>query len=326
MVILEIMRILKTLLILIFFTHFAHAKDIYPTFILISKGHVLDFVYENAKLYVANDAGSIEVFDLTKQEKVDEIIVPKLITSKNETIAAKIISIDRYKGKTLFVTNTTKAFRNVWIHDGKQLKQLIGPKDKMSIKQAKFIDETNYLFGTLGHELIVYNTQDNYKAYTKHVENSAFTDMTLTLDKKHVLTSSESGRVTLSQTNNGKVLKIFESLNVDNIYKIAYANQTLITAGQDRRVGVYANNQEPYYIKSDFLVYCASLNPSATLGIYSSGEDNNLQLFDIKNGEKKDTLIGHYGIPSTIKFINDKELFSAGYENNIFYWNLHLHD
>lgn len=318
------MQTIKTLLIIILLTSSAYTKDIYPTFILKSKGHVLDFVYEDAKLYVANDKGSIEIFDLRTQQLIDEIIVPTLQTTKGEVIEAKVISIDRYKGKTLFVTNSTKAYRNVWLHDGIKLKRIITPKNKMSIKKAKFIDENNYLFGTLGHEIIVYNNQDNYKAYTKHLENSAFTDMTLSSDKKRVLTSSESGRVTLSEVSSGKVLEIFESLNVDNIYKIAYAKETLITAGKDRRVGVYAKDQEPYYIKSDFLVYCAALNPSATLGIYSSGEQNELQLFNIKSGKKKDKLIGHYAIPSTIKFINEKELFSAGYENNIFYWNLYL--
>ena len=301
-----------------------HAQDVYPTFILKSKGFVNDFVYDNAKLYVANDMGSVEIFDLQTQQLIDEIKVPKEISAKQELFTPKVISVDRMNNKTLFVSTTTKGFRNVWVHNGTTTKQLITTKDKMSIKIAKFLDDNNYLFGTLGHEITLYNSNDNYKAYTQHVENSTFTDMVLSEDKKYILSASESGRVSLSETKTGQTIKSFESLNVDQINKIAYANSNLITAGQDRRVGVYANNQDPYYIKSDFIVYCTSINPSGQWGIYSSDENNTLQLFEIKSGKKIHQLIGHYAVPSTIKFINEKELFSAGYENNIFYWNLHL--
>lgn len=39
-------------------------------------------------------------------------------------------------------------------------------------------------------------------------------------------------------------------------------------------------------------------------------------------GNKTDRLIGHTAIPSTIKFFDEVGLFSAGYENRIFYWHL----
>ena len=318
------MKELKFKLFVILFSTAIFAKDIYPTFILSSKGFVNDFVYDNAKLYVANDIGSIEIFDLQKQERVDEIIIPKLYTTDGKEVNPNILSIDRYKNKILFVSTTLKGFRNVWLHDGKKLKLLINKEKKLAIKKAKFIDEENFMFGTLGHEIILYNTKDNYKTYTKHVEGSAFTDMTLSFDKQRVLTSSESGRVTLSEVKTGKVLEIFESQNVDNIYNISYENGNLITAGQDRRVGVYRKNEKPYYIKSEFMVYSVALNTQGSIGVYSSNEKSHLQLFDVKSGKKGDKLIGHYAAPSKIKFINNKELFSAGYENNIFYWNLYL--
>lgn len=319
------MNIFKNLCLLLLCTIPVIAKDIYPTFILSSKGHVLDFVYDNAKLYVANDIGTIEVFDLRKQERVHEIVLPKEKTSRDELITPKIISIDKYKNHLLFVTTTAKAYREVWLYDGAKLKKLISTDKKMTIKQANFIDEKNILLATLGHEVTLYNQTDNYKSYTKHIENSTFSHLQLSSDKKHVLSGSESGRVSLTDVQTGKILKIYESLNVDNINKISYANNTLITAGQDRRVAVYMPQKE-YYIQNDFIVYSTAINPTATLGVYSSNEQNHLQLFNIQTGEKLHTLIGHYAIPNNIKFINEKEFFSTGYENNIFYWNLNLID
>ncbi len=137
-----------------------------------------------------------------------------------------------------------------------------------------------------------------------------------------MVTSSESGQITISDVKTGKIIKKLPPLNLDKVYQLAYKNGTIITGGQDRRVGVYPKDGKPYYLKSDFLVYSVALSPSGKLGLYASGENSELQLFDIKTGKKLDILKGHYAIPTTIKFYDENSLFSAGYENKIFYWRL----
>ena len=109
---------------------------------------------------------------------------------------------------------------------------------------------------------------------------------------------------------------------MDNIYKVAYKNGNIITAGQDRRVGVYPKEGKPYYIRSDFLVYAVGLSPNGKIGVYSSSEKSDLQLFNVASGKKTDRLVGHVAIPSTIRFFSHEGFFSAGYENRIFYWHL----
>jgi WD40 repeat protein len=74
--------------------------------------------------------------------------------------------------------------------------------------------------------------------------------------------------------------------------------------------------------KSDFLVYSVGLNPNGDTGVYSSGEENHLQVFDIKTKKNLNRLIGHNSLPTNIKFFNEKELFSSGNENKIFYWKI----
>lgn len=311
----------KICLILLLF-NYLFAKDIKPIFTLETRDLVYDFVLDGTKLYVANDFGTIEVFDLFKKKKIDEIVLPPIFTTQGKRVTPKIISVDRYNGKTIFVSTTLKGFREVWIHDGFNLKKIIKEEDKLSIRKVKFIDDEKFILGTIGHEIILYDTSDNHKVYRKHIEQSAFSDVVLSEDKKTMISSSESGRVSLIDVRSGQVLDIFESQNVDNIYKVSYKNGTIITAGQDRRVGVYQKDEDAYYIQSDFLVYSVGLNPDATRGVYSSGEENHLQVFDIKTKQKLNKLIGHNTVPTNIKFFNEKELFSSGDENKVFYWKI----
>lgn len=312
---------MKKLSVLLILTSMLFAKDIKPVFVLETRALVYDFVLDGKNLYASNEMGTIEVFDLFKQKKIDEIILSSLF-AKNKKARPKIISVDRLNGKTLFVSTTLKGFREVWLHDGKDLKQIIKEEDKLSIRKARFINDEKFIFGTVGHEVVLYDTSDNYKAYTKHVEQSAFSDMMLSEDKKTMVSSSESGRVSLLDVETGDVIEKFESQNVDNIYKLSYKNGTIVTAGQDRRVAVYQKNKKPYYIKSDFLVYSVGLNTSGEIAAYSSGEENYLQVFNVKTQKMLNRLVGHKSVPTNIRFFNEKELFSSGDENKIFYWRI----
>ena len=298
------------------------SKEIKPAFILKSKGLVNDFVLDGLELYVANNEGSVEIFNIEKEEKVGEIFIDPLLTTKDVWTNVKILSVDRYKGKTLIVSTAKDGYRNVWIDDGKKLTLLINTKKKSTVKEARFVNEKDFVYGTLGYDIARYTLNDSYHAYKNQIEESAFSDMVLSEDKTTMITASESGQVTVIDVKSGKVLKQPKPLNLDNIYKLDYKNGNIITAGQDRRVGVYPKNGEPYYLKSKFLVYCVGLSPSGKIGIYSANENNDLQLFNVSTGKKTDILTGHDSVPSTIKFFNEDGFFSAGYGYRIYYWNL----
>lgn len=313
---------IKIVLFLLLFYHDMFAKDIKPAFIMQTSGLVNDFVIDKDKLYVGTNAGMVDIFDLRERKLHDQIFIKPMRSGQGELIPSNVISVDRHEGKTLIVTTAENAFRNVWLHDGENLRAVIKTKDKKVIRKARFIDEDHFMFGSAGYEMTKYTLNDNYSIYKSHIEPSAFSDMELSEDKSIMITASESGIVTVTDVETGKVLKKHESLNVDNIYKVAYKNGNIITAGQDRRVGVYPKEGKPYYIKSDFLVYAVGLSPSGKTGVYSSSEASDLQLFDVKSGTKTDRLVGHDAVPSTIRFFSEKGFFSAGYENRIFYWHL----
>lgn len=309
-----------TLILLIAFSLFA--KDIRPTTVYKSVGFVNDFVVNGNRLFVAGDAGVVDVFDIKSAKIVNQISLPPLTSSIKQIIPADILSVDYLNGKLLILSVGDNSYRNVWIYENNRLKQIIDEGKKLVIKRAKFVNDEKIMFATIGSDIMLYDTKEAYSLYNTHVSSSTMGDIALSFDKKEMAMSDESGEVNIIDVATSKVLKSHNSQNVDNVYKVAYSNGTIITAGQDRRVGVYQKNQKPYYINSDFLVFCVGLTPSGNLGIYSSGEENALQLFDIKTKVKYDRLVGHKNIVNNIAFINEKELFSSSRGNSVYYWKL----
>jgi len=314
--------LLKTLFLLLTFTYVLSAKEITPLFRLHSVGFVSDFVVDGPYLYVANDRGSVDIFDLNTKAIVDQIILEPLTNLEGLLVPAAIHSVDRLHGKTLMVSSGVSGYRNVWIHEKGQLSQVVNETQKLFIKEARFVGDERLMFGTFGSELILYDSVEAFPLYTAHISQSTLGDFVLSASKEKMAMSDESGAITLVDVNTSEVEAVLESQNVDNVYHIALEKDVIITAGQDRRVGVYASNRKAYYIKSDFLVYCVGLSPSAKIGIYSSGEDNNLQLFNVASKQKGDVLVGHKNIITQIKFINEKQLFSSGRGNEILFWQL----
>ena len=297
------------------------AKDIVPLFRLHATGVVSDFVIDADKLYAATDRGTVDIFDLKTHSIIDQIIIAPLTTTRGELIPAKIHGVDHLNGKTLVLSSGKNSFRNVWIYENRTLRQIVDENKKLFIKEARFINDERMMFGSFGSEMILYDIAESYQVYKRQITQSTLGDITLGAYNKMIM-SDESGEVRVIDIESSKVEQVHTGQNLDNVYKIAYANGTIITAGQDRRVVVYQKNREPYYIKSDFLVYCVGISPSGKTGVYSSGVDSDLQLFNTRTKAKGNRLIGHFATVNTIKFINEKELFSSGEEKDIFFWKI----
>ena len=298
------------------------AKNIKPIVTIETSGLVSDFVEDGGYLYVATDAGVVDIIDLSSQKIVKQINFEPMETSTGEYVPTRIHSIDRFQGKTLFVTSDISAYRNVWIDNGKKLKKIIDIEKHMMPKSAFFTNEGKIVFGSFGSDITLYDNEENYKLYDTHISESTMGGMILSQNKKKMVISDESGTVKLIDVKSSKVEKVFSSEHVDNIYRVAYSNGIILTAGQDRRVGVYSDNKKAFHIKSDFLVYSVGLSPSGATGIYSSGTEHHLQLFNTDNGEKADILVGHFATPNKIMFINENSIISTGDENKIFFWQI----
>lgn len=309
-------------ILFLFITISLFAKDIRPFTTYKSVGFVNDFVVNGSRLFVANDEGIVDIFDIKSAKIINQISLPPLISSLKQIVPADILSVDYLNGKLLILSVGNNSYRNVWIYKDNKLRQIIDERKKLVIKKAKFISDEKIIFATMGSDVILYDIKELYTPYNTHISSSTMGDIALSQDKKEMAVSDESGAVNIIDTKTSKVLKNYSSQNVDNVYKVAYSNGVVVTAGQDRRVGIYQNSQKPYYIKSDFIVFCVGLSPSGNIGVYSDGEDNTLQLFDTKTKTKNDRLLGHKSLVNNITFINENELFSSSRGNSIYHWKL----
>jgi len=312
---------LFSLLVIGYLSLSLEAKNISPIYRLHATGVVSDFVIDADKLYVATDRGTVDIFDLRTHKIIEQIIIAPLTTVRGEVIPARIHSVDRLNGKTLLLSSGKNTFRNVWIYENHTLRQIVDETKELFIKEARFINDERIMLGTFGSEMILYDIAESFQVYKAQITQSAFGDMALGAYKKMIM-SDESGEVRVIDIESSKVEQVYTGQNLDNVYKVAYANGVIIAAGQDRRVAVYQEDMDSYYIKSDFLVYCVGISPSGKTGIYSSGVDSDLQLFNTKTKEKGDRLVGHFSTLNTITFINEKELFSSADEKDIFFWRI----
>jgi len=255
-------------------------REITPLFRLETSGLVSDFVLDGNRLYAATDSGSVDIFDLKSRKVIDRIVLDLVPTAKGDKVPARIYSIDRYQGKTLMVSRGATGYRNVWIHQGYRLEKIIDEKKKLFPKKARFIDDDRILFATFGSDIILYERRENYEAYHSHVSDSTLGDIALDSGKRKMVVSDECGTVRVIDVESSNTEASYNRENLDNIYKVAYRKGVILTAGQDRKVGVYLPDGKSYHIKSDFLVYCVALSPSGKTGIYSDGVDHDLQIFD----------------------------------------------
>ena len=224
--------------------------------------------------------------------------------------------------KILIVSIGEKTFRNVWIYENNELKQIVDESKKLTIKKAMFVNDDRILFGTFGSEIILHDTSENYNLYKSHVEQSTIGGIILSEDKTKMIISHESGKVNLIDVESSKILNTYDTQNVDNIYDVAYSNGTIATAGQDRRVAIYQNGKKDYHIKSNFPVYAVGLSPSGEVAAYSSGDEQNIQIFNTKTKALGDMLVGHTSRITQIWFANEKEIYTIGNRNKIYYWKL----
>lgn len=314
----------KLLILLLSLFSLIHAKDIKPTYILKATGFVSDFIVHQDKLYAATDEGIIDVFDLNTKKIIHQISLPPSITPTGEKVRYKIYSVDYFNGKLLFVTSGKEGYREVWIYENYELRRIIDEKRKLLIKEARFVDDTKILFGTFGSEMVLFDSEEGYSVYHQQQTQSALGDITLSKDRTQVVMGDESGEVRVLDVKTSNVLHIYNTENLDNVFHVAIANKTVITAGQDRRVGVYREGEKPYHLKSDFLVFCVGISPSGKTGVYSSGLADDLQLFNTYTKQKGDRLVGHSNVLIQIKFMNETMLFSSASDDKILFWNTGL--
>ena len=299
------------------------AKDITPNYSLIASGGVTDILLKEDKLYVATTNSKIDIFDINSKEKIDTIKIPKIKDFLGDLIESKIYSTDILGNKILILSQGESGGRNLFIYEDKKLINIIDDKKRLFIAYAKFLDENHIIYALLSNQLFIYDIKNKITLNEVQVSQSKFSHFKLSLDKTKVVVADESGALSLFDSKSLKLLQVFKSQNVDNVFQVDLKNNILISAGQDRRCAIYnIDKNSAFYKDSNFLVYSVALSPSSKKGAFSSDEDNNVTVFDVSSKENLFRLTNIQNTLTNILFLNENELFVASDDNKINYYKL----
>ena len=229
------------------------ARDISPSYSLRTVGSINDFTVDGNRLYVATDRGSVDIFDLSTKKIIQQIVLEPIVSYRDETIPAPISGVDVLEDKVLIISRTKDNYRDVWIYENYTLRQIVDAKQKLMIKEAHFVDDEHIIFATVDSDIVLYEPSEDSKVYHKHISQSTLDDMTLSKDKKKIITADESGAVRVFDVQSSKEHESLPPENFDKVFHVAQSADVIITAGQNRRVAVYHKEQSPTISKMIFL-------------------------------------------------------------------------
>ncbi|MFT5835284.1 MAG: hypothetical protein ACI9RG_000169 [Sulfurimonas sp.] len=309
----------RILLLTLFVTSLVFAEHItMPAKEYISSGSVTDIVVNNSKLYTATNAGTIDIFNLKSTKLIDKIKVDKIKDFMGDNVDSKIYSVDVLDNQVLLLSQAKSGYRRVHIYKEKKLELIIPYTKNLTIAKAKFLDKDNILLGLLSSELISYNLNTKEYNWKVQVSGAKFSDFALTEKRDEVIMADESGSLKIHSTKDGKYIKTLEGQNLDNVFQVDYKNGIIATAGQDRRVVIYADKfNSTYYKLSSFLIYSVGLSPSGKRVGFSSDENNNITVFNTITKSVLGKFGGNRMTLSNILFLSENEFLVTSDDKTI---------
>lgn len=300
----------KIILILIFIISLYSSEIQKPIAQFESSGSVTDIVYKNNKLYSATDASCVDVFDTKTKEIINKITLERITDFMGDIIDSKVYSVDLIENKILLLSQGKKGARRIHIYENNILDLVLADTKKLFIAKAKFLNSNTIILGLLSNEIISYNIKEQKQNYRIQVSQSKFSDFVLNEEKTQIIIADESGTLKIHSTMDGEFIKELSGQNLDNVFQVDTKNGIIATAGQDRRVVIYAPEfNSAYYKTSNFLIYSVGLSPSGKIVAYSSDEKNNVTVFNTINQKKLGEFSGNKMLLSKILFINENEFF-----------------
>ena len=300
-----------------------NAKDLKPTDSIIASGGVTDIVLQDKKLYVATSASSVDIFDITTNEKNDSIKIPKIKDFMGDTIDSKIYSVDILNNNILILSQGEKGGRNIDIYKDGKFENIIKDTQRLFIARAKFIDENHIIYALLSNQIYLYDIKNKKILNEIQISQSKFSNFKLSEDKSEIVICDESGVTTLIDSKSFKILKTFRYQNLDNVFQVDIKSNFILTAGQDRRAAVYnIDTNNAYYKEFSFLIYSVGLSPSGKLAAVANDEENNVTIFDTKTKEDLYKLYENKATLTNILFINENELFVTSDDKQINYYKI----
>ncbi|EDZ62282.1 Periplasmic nitrate reductase assembly and/or export protein [Sulfurimonas gotlandica GD1] len=309
---------IRILLLTVFITSIIFADIKMPLKQYISTGPVTDMLISGSKLYSATNASCVDIFDLESRKIIQKIEISKIKDFMGDEVDSKIYSVDVLDNQVLLLSQAKNGFRRVHIYKDKKLELIIPYTKNLTISKVKFLNKDTILLGMLSNELISFNLNTKAYNWSIQVSGAKFSDFALSENKDEAIVADESGSLKIHNMKDGKLINLLEGQNLDNVFQIDYKNGIIATAGQDRRVVIYAYKfDSAYYQSSSFLIYSVGLSPSGKRVAYSSDENNNITVFNTITKSVLGKFGGNKMTLSKILFLNENEFLVSSDDKTI---------
>jgi WD40 repeat protein len=287
-------------------------------------GTTKDMVLYEKELLVGTDNGVLQVYDYKEKVFTKTITLPEIQDFMGDMIAPRVFSVDRIDGRYLLLSESGKGgYVNLWVHENNVTRQLLDASDKKAAIKARFINKEQILLGYLSNEAALFDIKSKKELYRVQLSESKFSDFALNEAKTQAVFSCESGVLNVIDTQRGKVYKVLEGMNVDNVYKVDFKQGIVSAAGQDRRAALYdVLMSTGEYIEASFLIYATGLSPSAKRVAFAMDEKNNISIYRRSDKSKIAELQGQKSTLNNIIFKDENTLFSSSDDNTVMMWKL----
>lgn len=281
-------------------------------------GNINDVVYKEGKLYVGTSQGHVDIVDFKSAKILQEIRLSKIKDFMGDSIDSEVFSVDVGKEGILILSQDFDGYSRLDLYRNGKLEHLITKNDKLYIVKAKFVHKGKVLLGQLSNVYTLFDIKSKKHVWDAQVTTSKFSDFAFDDAKQRVATADESGAMNIVSLKEGKILRHYDSVNRDEVFKIDWKKHLIITAGKDKRVGLYRDDSySTSYKDYRFFIYCAALSKDAELAAASINDKNDVVVFDTVSKTDKYILSGNRSKITEIIFLNDKEVLVAANNDTI---------
>ena len=314
------MRLLTLLILFCLITVFA--KEITPYKYVQASEAVSDFEKVGNILIIGTEEGIIDIYDLKKDKRIDQVKLPKFKNILGDYMRSLILSVDYANERLLFVSRVLDGWRELYIYEDKTLTKLIDKTEKMTLQEVKFVDAQRAVIMTMSNELILFDIKAKKILYRKQLNYASFSDIVLDEEHKYLYTSDETPMITKIEINSGKIVDKYRKANKRDIFSIDYKNKMLLSGGKDKRVILYETPEKYKMTKGEFFIYGVSLNPDASKAAFVKNEESTISVIDTETMKETDLLLGHKQTIIKIDFYTDNELITADEDDRLMFWKL----
>ncbi len=296
-----------------------------PLKVLDTHTEITSMQQRGENLYVSTSQGEVQVYTLTGGLRLSKSVeIPSYKDLFGSSFRPKVFNTDvNTRGEILIVAAGANGNRNLYVCKNENLEILL---EDMSIAKAVWISQTQVLVALMSHEILLFDTQQKRILYQTQITQASFSDMVYNSRDSIVYTTGESGVVYAIDSSNGAILGHYDTINKDKVFTISFGGDTLVGAGQDKRLSIYTLQNgsklvDSAMVKSEFLIYAAGIDELGRYIGYMSDENGSVRILRAKDKKPITTLEGISGVVNSIIFYKTSVFVSCD-DSKIYVFNL----